>query len=83
MKVRTGVIIDASKLGLGQLVGVVDWIQEGVIPEWAIHKIYLPRRVERELAKPYSTYGGYVLVYPREITATIPDCGEWLGKEMP
>ena len=77
MRVGDGVIIDASRLGMngGQLVGVIAESDRrcGCLVE-------LLREVEREMAQ----YGWrHVLVSPDEITATIPNQGHWLGKDMP
>jgi len=76
MQVGEGVIIDGSKLGLngGQLVGVVKHIISGG------YITHLPRRVEQDMIlEGYA----YQMVYPSDITATLPNQGHWLGKEMP
>ena len=82
MKVGDGVIIDGSKLGLngGLLTGVVDCISPH---GWYI--VRLPREVERWMLVGAGSmlWSGFVSVMPKSITATIPNQGHWLGKEMP
>ena len=81
MKVGDGVLIDASALGLhgGQLVGVVEEASGDVFC------VALSRRIERAMVWGEDKADRYPFLYffPDEITATIPNQGHWLGKEMP
>ena len=79
MKVGDGVIIDGSKLGLhgGQLTGVVDCVYGDKSDAF---QVILSRKVEAEMMGKW-----WFQFSPDEdiITAAIPNCGHWLGKEMP
>ena len=78
LQVGDGVIIDGSKLGMngGLLTGIVKHIAMG---EPSV-LVYFPREVERGMLD-LTAYRSFI--YPHEITATIPNCGHWLGKEIP
>ncbi len=82
VNVGDGVIIDASRLGMngGQLVGIVEAGAEfdGQVGRW----VRLPRKVEEEMAAEAGWGYGWFYAFPWEITATIPNCEGWLGKEM-